>query len=85
MKDGLAIPTYHKLIEVLEKDTTDANYKKWIVEAYGYLAAYETNTEKDYAEAVDYFEKVLEVDPENADAKKYIALLEKNLADKEGK
>jgi tetratricopeptide (TPR) repeat protein len=85
MKEGLAIPTYQKLIEVLEKDTTDANYKKWVVEAYGYLAAYETNTEKDYAEAVDYFEKVLEVDPENADAKKYIALLEKSLTDKEGK
>jgi tetratricopeptide (TPR) repeat protein len=85
MKEGLAIPTYQKLIEVLEKDTTDANYKKWVVEAYGYLAAYETNKEKDYAEAVDYFEKVLEVDPENADAKKYIALLEKSLTDKEGK
>lgn len=85
MKDGLAIPAYEKLIEVLEKNTADPNYKKWIVEAYGYLAAYETNTVKDYPEAVRYFGKVLEVDPDNADAQKYIALLEKNLADKEGK
>ncbi|HEU4904064.1 MAG TPA: tetratricopeptide repeat protein [Flavisolibacter sp.] len=85
MKGGLAIPAYQKLIEVLEKNTADPNYKKWIVEAYGYLAAYETNTEKDYPEAVRYFEKVLEVDPENADAQKYLSLLEKSLADKEGK
>lgn len=78
MKEGLAIPVYKKLIEVLQSDTTNANYKKWMVEAYAYLAAYEANTQKDYNEAVDYFEKVLEVDPDNADAKRYIAILEKN-------
>jgi tetratricopeptide (TPR) repeat protein len=78
MKESLAIPVYKKLIEVLQGDTTNANYKKWMVEAYAYLAAYEANTQKDYNEAVDYFEKVLEVDPDNADAKRYIAILEKN-------
>ena len=79
MSQGLAIPGYLKLVEVLEKNPTDPNYKKWMVESFAYLAAYETNTEKDYAEAVDYFEKVLKVDPENEDAKKYIDLLAKNL------
>jgi tetratricopeptide (TPR) repeat protein len=79
MSQGLAIPAYLKLVEVLEKTPTDPNYKKWMVESFAYLAAYETNTEKDYAEAVSYFEKVLKVDPENADAKKYIDLLAKNL------
>jgi lipoprotein NlpI len=49
-----------------------------MVEAYGYLAAYEANTEKDYSEAIGYFEKILEVDPGNNDAEKYIAILEKN-------
>jgi tetratricopeptide (TPR) repeat protein len=82
MKEGLAIDAYKKLIEVLEKTPTDPNYKKWIVDAYGYLAAYEANTEQNYAEAKGYFEKVLEVDPENADAKKYIDILDKSLADK---
>jgi tetratricopeptide (TPR) repeat protein len=82
MKDGLAVDAYKKLIEVLEKTPNDPNYKKWIVDAYGYLAAYEANTEQNYAEAKGYFEKVLEVDPENADAKKYIDLLDKSLADK---
>ncbi len=78
MEQGLAIPTYTKLVEVLQNDTTE-NGKKWMVEAYGYLAAYEANTQKDYVEAVDYFEKLLEVDPENEDAKKYIEVLEKSI------
>jgi tetratricopeptide (TPR) repeat protein len=79
MKDGLAIAPYQKLISILEKDTANPNYKKWMVEAYAYLAAFEVNNQKDYAEAVDLFEKVLEVDPENESAKKYIGILEKNL------
>jgi tetratricopeptide (TPR) repeat protein len=82
---GSAVPAYEKLIEVLQKNPNDANYKKWTVEAYAYLAAYQTNTQKNYAEAVNYFEKILQVDPENADAKKYIAILEKNLDDKGSK
>lgn len=79
MQEGLAVPAYQKLIDVLAKDTTDKNYKKWMVEAYAYLAAYEANTQKDYAEAKDYFGKLLEVDPMNEDAKKYIAILEKQI------
>ena len=85
MSQGLAVDAYQKLIEVLEKNPNDANFKKWIVEAYAYLAAYETNTQKDYAEAVNYFEKVLEVDPENTDAKKYIDILETNLDNKDSR
>jgi tetratricopeptide (TPR) repeat protein len=75
---GLAVPNYQKLIEVLNQHPEDPNYKTWMVEALGYLAAYEVNTEKDFDEAIGYFEKVLEVDPENESAKKYIAILEKN-------
>lgn len=82
MEEGVAVPAYQKLIEVLQADTSDnANNKKWMIEAYNYLAAYEVNAQKNYQEAIDYFEKVLEVDPENADAKKYITLLVKNLSD----
>ena len=82
MKEGLAIPVYQKLIELLQKNTADPNYQKWMVESYGYLAAYEANSQKDYPEAIGYFEKILEVDPNNADAKKYIAILEKDAAGK---
>lgn len=77
MVQGLAVPAYQKLIEVNQTDTANSNYKKWMVEAYGYIAAYNANTKKDYAQAISYFQKLLEVDPENADAKKYISLLEK--------
>lgn len=79
MKDGLALPAYQKLIEILQSETDDPNYTKWMVEAYGYLATYEANLDKDYPEAVTYFEKILEVDPSNEDAKKYIALLEQQI------
>jgi tetratricopeptide (TPR) repeat protein len=80
MTAGLAVPHYTRLVEMLEKDTTaNATNKKWLIEAYVYLAAYKTNTQKDYAAALGYFEKVLALDPDNADVKKYIAILKKNL------
>ena len=79
MAIGLAIPAYEKLIDVLNKDTSDENYKKWIIEAYGYLAAYAVNTKKDYPQAISYFQKVLEIDPENTMAKQYIDMLDKRM------
>ena len=85
MAEGLAVPYYQKLTEVMQSDTANANYKKWMAEAYGYMAAYNANTKKDYALAISYFQKVLGVDPENADAKKYIALLEQRGAKDEAK
>jgi lipoprotein NlpI len=63
---------------------TDAN-KRWLLEAYNYLAAYETNTEKNYEEAIEYFDKVLELNPEDAEAKKYKSMLEKNVARKDSR
>jgi tetratricopeptide (TPR) repeat protein len=82
MEQGLAIPHYQKLISILEADSTTASNesnKKWLKEAFAYLAAYETNTEKDYSEAITYFQKILEIEPENESAKKYIEMLEDNL------
>ena len=79
MKEGLAIPHYTKLIEVIGDKAEDETNKKWLVEAYAYLAAYEANVQKDYKDAIGYFEKLLEVDSDNEEAKKYIAILEKNL------
>jgi tetratricopeptide (TPR) repeat protein len=81
MKEGLAVPHYTKLVEVIGDKTEDETNKKWLVESYAYLAAYEANVHKDYKDAIGYFEKLLEVDSENEDAKKYIAILEKNLDD----
>ena len=83
MEAGTAIPHYHNLIAVLEKDTTNATNKKWLIEAYGYIAAYETNQQKDFPEAIVYLEKILAIDPDNKDAQRYISVLEKNVGTKQ--
>jgi tetratricopeptide (TPR) repeat protein len=80
MENGYAIPHYQKLLEVAGKDLANETNKKWAIEAYGYLAAYETNTNSNYAQAIEYFKKLLELDPANADAQKYITILQKNLS-----
>lgn len=81
MREGLAIPHYEKLVEVLQKEEMNENNKRWLLEAYNYMAAYETNTEKDYEQAIQYFDKVLELNPDDADAKKYKTMLEKQTND----
>lgn len=74
---GLAIPHYLKVIEIAEKDTTNELNRKRLVEGYGYIASYKANHDKDYAASMEYFEKVVALQPENADAKKYVAILKK--------
>jgi len=76
MENGLAIPYYQKLTEVVKTDSLSSTDKKWITEAYSYMAAYETNTRKNYNQAIGYFQKILTLDPENETAKKYISILE---------
>jgi tetratricopeptide (TPR) repeat protein len=83
MEAGLAVPHYTKVIEIAGKDTANATNRKHLIEAYGYLAAYEANHEKNYEVAIGYFEKLLSLDPGNESAKKYIDVLKKNLAQKE--
>ncbi|WEK34364.1 MAG: hypothetical protein P0Y53_17905 [Candidatus Pseudobacter hemicellulosilyticus] len=80
MVTGTAIPHYEKLIAVLELDTSNATNRKWLVESYGYIAAYQTNTAKDFPAAISYLEKVLTIDRDNKDAARYIEILEKNMA-----
>jgi tetratricopeptide (TPR) repeat protein len=77
MEMGLAIPHYEHLVEVAEKDTANANNRKWLIQAYGYIAAYKVNTEKAYQEALGYYDKVLTLDPGNDDAEKYKGILSK--------
>jgi tetratricopeptide (TPR) repeat protein len=87
MEKGLAIPHYNALVDVLVKDSASATgtTKKWLVEAYGYIAAYETNQEKDYADAIEHLQKILVIDPANKDAQQYISILEKKVnADNNG-
>lgn len=81
MELGLAIPYYLKVIEIGETDTT-GNSKRQLIESYGYLAGYEVNENKNYNKAIEYFEKLLQLDPENEPAKKYVQILRENLTKK---
>lgn len=55
-----------KFIELagVEKD----KYKQSLLLAYGYMAGYQANNVKDYAAAITFLDKMLELDPSNADA-----------------
>jgi tetratricopeptide (TPR) repeat protein len=55
------------------KDST--LYKRYVIENYSLLAFYYNNIKKDREQAVAWLQKILEVDPENPDAKKYITAL----------
>lgn len=78
MAEGRAIPYYQQLLQSIDSTEPSASDKKWMVEAYNYMAAYETNTKKDYDAAIGYFKKILVVDPANTTAQKYIDMLEKS-------
>lgn len=65
-KDGLAKPHYEKYIEVATADTANsAKYKSGLVEGYRYLAAYYVQVNKNLKTALEYLNKILEIDPEN--------------------
>lgn len=80
MEKGVAVPWYNQLITMIEKDSTNKTSKKWLIEAYGYLAAYQTNQVKDYKSATENLKKILAIDPENKDAQQYISILEKKIS-----
>jgi hypothetical protein len=80
MDKGFAVPYYLKVVEIAEKDTANETNKKRLIESYGYIASYKANQEKDYAGSKQYFEKVLTLQPDNEDAKKYVGILEKFIA-----
>ncbi|MBO9200658.1 MULTISPECIES: tetratricopeptide repeat protein [Niastella] len=80
MEKGAAIRWYNQLISMIDKESTNNTNKKWLIEAYGYLAAYQTNQVKDYRSATDNLKKILAIDPANKDAQQYITVLEKKMA-----
>lgn len=73
--EGLAVPHYIRVTEIGEKDKE--KNKKMLLKAYGYLGGYEANARKDYVQSLMWFEKYLELDSENADAKRYAETLRK--------
>jgi tetratricopeptide (TPR) repeat protein len=71
---GLAKPYYEKCLEILIKDPV--KYKKELSEIYAYMGFYYYQKE-DTAASLDFWKKLLEIDPENAKAQEAIKSLEK--------
>jgi tetratricopeptide (TPR) repeat protein len=72
---GLAKPFYEKVLETLVKDPV--KYKKELSEIYSYLGFYYFQKEEKIT-SVDYWKKLLEIDPENLKAQEAIRSLEAN-------
>jgi tetratricopeptide (TPR) repeat protein len=64
---GLAKPFYEKYLETVKMD--DAKNKGQIINAYRYLASYAAIQQNDNATAKSFIEKILVLDPEDAQAK----------------
>ena len=62
---GLAKPYYEKVIEKASIDSV--KYSKDLLESYNYLGYFYLKDKK-YCEALDYWEKVLSIDPANSNA-----------------
>lgn len=75
MEKGTAVEPYKKLIAFA--DTARDKYKATLLSAHSYLAGYYANVLKDKDSAVASLQKILELDPDNADAKNYISILTK--------
>lgn len=70
---GLAKPFYEKTLETLIKDPV--KYKKELSEVYAYFGFYYFQKEEN-ATSVDYWKKLLEIDPENLKAQEAVKSLE---------
>lgn len=74
MTMGLAVPHYIDLARVADSLGTEKN-KAVILRAYNYLGIYEANITKNYPVSLGYFEKMLAIDPANADGLKFSGIL----------
>ena len=77
VKEGLAKPYYEKVIEILTSgEEVTSTQNRILLEAYNYLGYY-YYVIKDNQNAIIYWNKVLEIDPENANAKLVLDALNK--------
>jgi TolA-binding protein len=83
MEQGLAIEDATKFIEVAEADKV--KNKATLITAYGYMAGYQANIKKDFASAIQFLDRIIAIDPANADAVKNREILQAALDRGEGK
>jgi tetratricopeptide (TPR) repeat protein len=74
-----AIPGYTKTLELAKGEP---RFKGMGVQASGYLATYYNNQKKDKAAAIEFLQKGLELDPENASLQNTLKLLQASPAKK---
>ncbi len=79
MTDSLAVPFYHKVVEIGEKNKEAS--KRMLLKAFGYLGGYEANITKNYKLSLEWFEKYIEME-ENVEISRYIEMLRKWIAEK---
>ena len=75
-ESGVAVEPYQKLAEMAIK-IDSVKYKTQALQSYSLLAAYFNNVKKDKALAIENLKKILEIDPGNADAQRFIDILQK--------
>jgi tetratricopeptide (TPR) repeat protein len=78
MADTTVASLYQKVLDMTESDSTSAYARQFKINANSYLAAYAANVQKDSEKAIFYFERILALDPGNAQAKRYIDILRKS-------
>jgi tetratricopeptide (TPR) repeat protein len=82
MEKGLAIPHYLKLAEIAAADSV--KNRAILLRAYQYLGAYEATITKNYAASLNYYQKVLSLDPADAEAEKNAKILSKWITEGKG-
>ncbi|MBS1512611.1 MAG: tetratricopeptide repeat protein [Bacteroidetes bacterium] len=82
MEKGLAVPHYLKVIEIASKDTV--KNRSLLLRAYQYLGAYEATITKNYVSSLNYYDKILALDPGDNSADKNAKLLTQWIAEGKG-
>lgn len=68
VKEGLAKPYWEGVLAITDTTTNKESVKQVVITAAQYMVAYYYQVEKDAEKALEYNNKILEVDPENASA-----------------
>lgn len=73
MEQGLANPAFEKTIELGLLDSV--KYKPQLITAYKYFVAYHANVKKDNSKALEFVQKILSLEPNDAEAKGFLQVL----------
>ncbi len=76
MERGEAVPWAEKYLQILEKDTV--KNKNSILGVAGYLAQYHANIAKDKEKAIEYLQRMLNLDPTNEAIQKNLDIMRKS-------